>query len=117
MHAVKHSIVGLVERFRARLVAKGFSQKAGICFDQTFSLSLNMTLYSLSYRLLLQKTLIYSNLTSRPFFSTMSSPKRSILSSPGNFALKGGRGCLSIEKYLYCLKKPEEYGILNVMAL
>jgi hypothetical protein len=55
-------------------------------------LSLNMTLYSLSYRLLLQKTLIYSNSTSRPFFSTMSSPKRSILSSPGNFALKGGKG-------------------------
>jgi hypothetical protein len=37
MHAVKHSIVGLVERFCARLVAKGYSQKAGIDFDQTFS--------------------------------------------------------------------------------
>ncbi len=36
-YAVKRTTVGLVERFRARLVAKGFSSKAGIDFDQSFS--------------------------------------------------------------------------------
>lgn len=35
--AVKRTVTDAVERYRARLVVKGFSQKAGIDFDETFS--------------------------------------------------------------------------------
>lgn len=94
VYAVNRTIAGLIERFRARLVAKGFSQKAGINFHQTFSPDVKYDSIRIILSIAAAKTSIYSNLMSHPLFSTVSLPKRSVLSSPRDFVLKDEKGML-----------------------
>ena len=43
IYKIKHVVDGSVEKFKARFVARGFSQKEGIDYEETFSLVANNT--------------------------------------------------------------------------
>ena len=49
MFKVKHTSDGRVERFKGRLVTKGFAQKHGIDYDETFSPSCCMLLVNMAF--------------------------------------------------------------------
>jgi hypothetical protein len=38
IYKIKHAVDGSVEKFKARFIARGFSQKEGIDYNETFSL-------------------------------------------------------------------------------
>ncbi len=43
VYKIKHSVDGSVSRYKARLVAKGYAQTYGIDYEETYSLSVEMT--------------------------------------------------------------------------
>lgn len=42
VHRIKYKVTGKIERFNARLVAKGFNPQEGLDYQETFSLVVKM---------------------------------------------------------------------------
>jgi hypothetical protein len=61
IYKLKHRVDGSIERYKACLVAKGFSQRPGIDYDQTFSPVVKYDSLLLFYQLQLQKIWNYIN--------------------------------------------------------
>jgi hypothetical protein len=43
IYKIKHAVYGSVEKFKARFVARGFTEKEGIDYDETFALVASYT--------------------------------------------------------------------------
>nr|GEX26554.1 ribonuclease H-like domain-containing protein [Tanacetum cinerariifolium] len=61
LYKIKYKASGQVEKYKARVVAKGFSQKEGIDFDETFSPVVKKSLLGVLYELMFLMTGPYSN--------------------------------------------------------
>ena len=45
---MKHRLDGSIEKYKARLIARGFSQQYGLDYDETFSLVANIIIVQVS---------------------------------------------------------------------
>ena len=55
MYKVKYNTDGLVNRYKARLVPKGYAQKHGIDYDQMFALVAKMTIALILFAVVAEK--------------------------------------------------------------
>ena len=106
VYAVKRTVVGLIERFRALLVAKRFSQKAGIDFDQTFSpvVKYDSLRIILSIAAAEDLDLFQFDVSSAFLYGELT--EEIYLEQPGGFSVKGREGDVyRLHKCLYGLKQ------------
>ena len=95
---------GTLERFKARLVAQGFSQKQGLDYDETFSPVIRFESFRSLVAVALQKRLKLHQLDITAAFLNGRLEEEVFMNQPEGFAVKG-------KEHLVCKLKQSLYGL------
>ena len=95
---------GTTERYKARLVAQGFSQKRGLDYDETFSPVVRMESVRTMIALAAKNNLLLHQMDVTTAFLNGTLEEEVYMKQPEGFATKG-------KKHLVCMLKKSIYGL------
>jgi len=82
LYKIKHGFDGSAEKFKARFIARRFSRKEGVDYDEIFSPISNAPPSAQSYTFLPNKDGTYIRWMSRPLYFMVQSERKSMWNNP-----------------------------------
>jgi hypothetical protein len=95
---------GAIERFKARLVARGFSQVMGVDYNNTFAPTVRMETLRLFFAIVARKNLEYSHFDIKNVFTESHLKEKILMDLPPGLKVKKGM-VLKVLRSLYGLKQ------------
>ena len=105
IYRVKYRQDGSIDKFKARLVARGYEQILGIDYDETFSPVVRLTSVRIILALSIQHNLILHTMDVDTAFLNAPLEEEIYIRPPTGFTLPPGKTCFKLIKALYGLKQ------------